>query len=377
MELLITLAYIFLIRLIFFDFALLKYNLFWKIFTFGLWIVAALTEVIYLGQLTPYSKEMFVQSYVVQMAPEFGGMVEEVYVQPNQHVKKGTPLFQMDKAPWQDRVNGLEAQLATANSTVSQMNQAVIEAQATLKKSEAILKEAQLSYEQVASAATNNAVSKLRFEQSQEKLEVAKAGIGVADAVLHSAQIALEAKVGDEHAEVAAILSELEQAKYNLEHSTVRAPSDGHVANLQLYPGSFIRLKQPVMSFVNTETNWLVATIPQRATQHVRPGDKAQFALEMYPGKIFEAVVDNVAFANGASQGIPSGKLPNVGQMKGSQLYTVRLNVTNPDPDCPVQFGASGLLAIYTKNSPDFLVLLRQIEIQSESFLNYLYNPFK
>ncbi|MGB5177588.1 MAG: hypothetical protein WBP44_02545, partial [Gammaproteobacteria bacterium] len=75
MELLITIAYIFLVRLIFFDYKLLKYNLFWKFVTFGLWITAALTEVIFLGQYAPYSKAMFVQSYVVQMAPEFGGLV--------------------------------------------------------------------------------------------------------------------------------------------------------------------------------------------------------------------------------------------------------------------------------------------------------------
>ena len=100
MELLITIAYIFLIRLIFFDFKLLRYNLFWKFVTFGLWIAAAMTEVIFLGQYAPYSKAMFVQSYVVQMAPEFGGLVEEVYVKHNERVKKGDPLFKMDPTEW-------------------------------------------------------------------------------------------------------------------------------------------------------------------------------------------------------------------------------------------------------------------------------------
>jgi hypothetical protein len=47
------------------------------------------------------------------------------------------------------------------------------------------------------------------------------------------------------------------------------------------------------------------------------------------------------------------------------------------DPDYPLKFGASGLVAMYSAGSADFLVLLRQIELQSESFLNYLYNPFK
>ena len=118
MELLITIAYIFLVRLIFFDYKLLKYTLFWKFVTFGLWVAAAMTEIIFLGQYAPYSKAMFVQSYVVQMAPEFGGLVTEVYVTQNQPVKKGELLFQMDPSPWQYRVDRLEAQLAAADAEV-------------------------------------------------------------------------------------------------------------------------------------------------------------------------------------------------------------------------------------------------------------------
>jgi hypothetical protein len=39
-------------------------------------------------------------------------------------------------------------------------------------------------------------------------------------------------------------------------------------------------------------------------------------------------------------------------------------------------FGASGLAAINTGQGADVFWLLRRIEIQSESLLNYLYNPF-
>ncbi|MDF7806940.1 HlyD family secretion protein [Pontiellaceae bacterium B12219] len=377
MELIITIAYIFLIRLIFFDYKLLKYNLFWKIFTIGLWCFAVLTEVVFLGQLAPYSKTMFVQSYVIQMAPEYGGLVKEVYIQPNQRVKKGDPLFQMDPSLWQERVNVFEAKLAAADTTVAQLSQAVFQAQATLDESNAMLLEAKVNLEEVSKAAENNAVSKLRLEEAQEKLSVKQAEVKGAEAALKSAQIALDSKVGDKHSAVAEVLAELNQFKYNLEKTIIRAPSDGYVANHQLYPGSFIRLKQPVMAFVNTEDAWLVATVPQRGIQHLREGDKAEVALEMYPGKVFDAVVENVVWAAGSSQGIPSGTLPNVGQMQGSELFTVRLRMKNVDPDYPLKFGASGLAAMYSTDTPDFLKLLRQIEIQSESYLNYLYNPFK
>ena len=54
----------------------------------------------------------------------------------------------------------------------------------------------------------------------------------------------------------------------------------------------------------------------------------------------------------------------------------VRLRVLNEDPDMPLRFGANGLAAIFTEDAADILVVLRKLELQSESFMFYLYNPF-
>jgi multidrug resistance efflux pump len=336
-----------------------------------------MTEIIFLGQYAPYSKAMFVQSYVVQMAPEFGGLVTEVYVTQNEPVKKGEPLFQMDPSPWQHKVDGLEAQLAAADTEVAELNQQLVEARAAVKRAVANLAVAREKYGQIAAAAKKNAVSRLQLEEARKDMQVQEAGLESAQAAERAAEIALDSSVGDQYTGVAEVLARLAEAKYNLEHTTVRAPSDGYVSNLQLYPGAFTRLKQPIMSFINSEYHWLVATVPQRGVQRLRPGDKAQVAFDMYPGKLFDAEVENVVWAVGDAQGTPSGVLPHTGQMKGSELFAVRLRMKEPDPDYPLRFGASGLVAMYSSEAADFLVLLRKIELQSESFLNYLYNPFK
>jgi len=376
MELLITIAYIFLVRLVFFDYKLLRYTLFWKFVTFGLWVAAAMTEVIALGQYAPYSKAMFVESYVVQMAPEYGGLVQEVYVTTNEPVKKGQPLFKMDPTEWQARVDLSTAKLAAADTNVAELNEQVVEARAAVRRAQANLQAARVKYRDLDEAAKLNAVSQLRMEESAQEVESREAALESAEAGLRAATLALESEVGDQHTEVAEALAELKLAQYNLDHTTVVAPSDGYVANLQLYPGAFIRLKQPVMAFVNSEDHWLVATVLQRGVHKIRPGDKAQVAFEMYPGKLFDAKVESVTWAAGNSQGVPSGVLPRVEQIRGARQFMVRLDIEE-NPDYPLRFGASGLVAIYSSDAAGFLVLLRQIELQSESFLNYLYNPFE
>jgi len=207
--------------------------------------------------------------------------------------------------------------------------------------------------------------------------QLIEAELESARAAQAAAEISLDSEIGDEHTAVAEVLADLNLAKYNLEHSVVRAPSDGYVSNLQIYPGTYIRLKTPVMTFVNSEKHWMLAIIPQRGVERLQPGDDAQVAFEMYPGKLFDAEVENVVWATGESQGMPGGQIPHINQIRASRLFVVRLRLKEEDPAYPLRFGASGLAAMYSSDAADFLLVLRRIEIQSESFLNYIYNPFK
>jgi multidrug resistance efflux pump len=316
MEILVSIAYFFGIRLVFFEYKWLPFNLFAKFVVFGLYALAGLTEIVMLGQYTPYSKVMFVQRPVLQMAPEFGGIVMSIPVKPNVPVNKGDVLFEMDPKPWQDKVDELRPTVAIA----------------------------QRHYDDAVALVKANVEREIALESRRDSLFAAKA--------------------------------ELDKAQYNLDNAKILAPSNGYVVNLQLREGEFIRIKQPKMTFVSSEEAWIGALIPQRATRHVEPGSRAQVAFEMYPGKVFEARVDHVVYAMGNAQGVPSGVLPTQDQLTPADTFMVKLDLVDPDPKYPLQFGASGLAAIFSADAPDVFVLLRRLEIQSEAFLFYLYNPF-
>jgi multidrug resistance efflux pump len=375
-ELLISIAYFFLVRLIFFDYKLLRFSLFWKFMVFGIWIGALLTEVLALGQFAPYSKSAFVQTYVVQMAPEWGGKVAEVYATPNVPIKKGDPLFQMDTEEKQYKVDLYAAQLAAADTQVAELAQQLKQAKAQVQKVKADLEVEKIMYQQVADAAGGGAASKYRLESVRQTVASLEAELLAAEAAEETAQLALDSNVDNKPTAVAEALANLNVARYYLEQTTIRAPTDGYVSNLQLHPGGFVRLKTPVMTFISSEEHWIVAKTLQNGIQRVAPGDAAEVAFAMYPGKVFDAEVVSVVWANGSAQGVPSGVLPQEQQVHPGMEFFVRLKMTEKDPDYPLRFGARAIVAIYSKDCADFLKLLRQIEIQSESFLNYLFNPF-
>jgi multidrug resistance efflux pump len=161
-----------------------------------------------------------------------------------------------------------------------------------------------------------------------------------------------------------------------LAQRTVYAPSDGQVVNLQLQPGDVVRLKSPVLTFVSAADPWIFLKIRQKGAQHIAAGDPGEVAFQMYPGQVFSAVVDRVLYGNGNAQFRPSGLLPTEQEVEPGETFFVVMRLTDPDPKWPLRFGAKGIASIYTSAAPDILTVLRKIELRSESYLNYVYNPF-
>jgi len=270
----------------------------------------------------------------------------------------------------------LKAKLTAASTNVGELNQKVEKEKANVNRKKSELEITQIELQQVKTAVEQNAASQIRLEQLEKQVSNLEGALEEAEATLRIAELALRSEIGDQHTEVAIVYAELERAKYNLNATTIRAPSDGYVVNLALHPGGFVRLKTPVMTFVSTDEYWLVGKLLQRGTQHIKSGDEAEIALEMYPGHVFKAEVVSLVEGIGNAQLVPSGRIPDAQNLNPAEVFAVKLVLKEESPEMPLVFGATGLAAIYTKDAAGFLVFLRQLEIRSESYLNYLYNPF-
>src|SRR5271157_2254567 len=99
--------------------------------------------VIGLRFVTPQSANATIVQHTIQLIPRLTGpaLVTEVLVQDNDHVKKGQPLFQFDRRPYEDQVAQMEAQLAQAKQNVN-----VLKADVDIAMEKTALTLAQLSY---------------------------------------------------------------------------------------------------------------------------------------------------------------------------------------------------------------------------------------
>src|SRR6266436_4600352 len=114
--LLILVVFATIVWLVFFQLKLLKFSIAWGVvcFLFGAHIL--LIFLIGLRFSTPYSTDARVIQHTIQLIPRLPDptLVTAVLVKPDVPVKKGQPLFQLDRRPYEYQVWQLEAQLASA-----------------------------------------------------------------------------------------------------------------------------------------------------------------------------------------------------------------------------------------------------------------------
>ncbi|MDB4470925.1 hypothetical protein N9063_01430, partial [Deltaproteobacteria bacterium] len=102
-----------------------------------------------------------------------------------------------------------------------------------------------------------------------------------------------------------------------------------------------------------------------------------EFALGMYPGEVFKAKVYSLVRGVGEAQFALGGQIPLISSLKEIEYFAIRVKLDEEQLSERMIFGASGIAAINTGQGADVFWLLRRIEIQSESLLNYVYNPFR
>jgi len=176
---------------------------------------------------------------------------------------------------------------------------------------------------------------------------------------------------------VAAVEAELAQARFYLDNTTLVAPEDGRIINLQVRPGMVagdLRIGA-IATFICDADRYLLATFNQESLKFVTIGQPVEIALDLYPGQIFRAKVEAIWKGSGEGQMLPSGVLPTF-QPPPPKVpqgqYAVKIRFDAADQS-QFPIGAQGAAAIYTGGLRGGWAAMRRIVIRAYSWMNFLY----
>ena len=389
MEIILLLIYSFFVWLIFFKFKWLPWNFVSQIIVVSLPIFALTALILFLNIVAPSSADVRVINYVVQVVPRVAGRVIEVPVEANRPVKKGDVLFRIDPVPFQQELRALEAKLPeleakldTANAYQRELDEQLRSARATRTAVAARLALAERRQRQTADLAQTGAGSVFDREQAEAEAASLRAELASATATVAQVEQKMSARTRDDQlSEVAQAKAAIEQlraqiveATWQLEQTTVYAPADGSVINLQLRVGSYAANlpMAPVMSFVERE-QWVLAMYAQNELRYVEPGNEAEIALKVMPNRIIKCEVDSVVWASSTGQLPIGGMLPgqNVTQPVPPGKIAVRLRPVGADETTFLAMGAQGQGAIYTERGA-LIHIIRKVIIRVGTKLDWL-----
>jgi multidrug resistance efflux pump len=295
-------------------FRIVPFNLFWKISPVVVLLMLLVGLFIPMQWGAPSGPALVVRQSV-QIVPDVAGQVIDVPVEPNAPLKADDVLFRIDPIPFQAQVDALEAQLKFAE---------------------------------------------LRFGQMSD---------------LASKQAGRVFDVEQREAEVKQLRAQLAGARWNLEKTVVRAPSDGFVTNVALRKGARVASLPlaPVMAFIETSQTIVGVEIVQINARHIRPGQPVETTFKFFPGRIFAGRVEAVLQAVSGGQAQPSGQAVTP---KGVQSapFVVRIKLDDEEVLRRLPAGSAGEAAIFT-DRVKVSHIVRRVMLRMIALVNFV-NPF-
>lgn len=387
MEAIMLAIYAFFVWLIFFKFKWLPWNIVSIVVTVTIPIVAMATLILILNIVAPSASEVRVINKVLQVVPQIKGQVIEVAAEGNRLYKKGDVLLRINPTPYKNAVSRYQAKLLADESAVEsakasarQLSESLRSAAGQVAVVESKLNLAlrrQAEFEELLANGAGDLFAledaRANVRQLQAELETANANEGQVLQQLSAKSRGEYAAIASARAQLAATQADLDNAKWELEQTVYKAPSDGRVINQQVRVGTMLVPMPfaPAFAFVEDEQE-LIAFYGQNELHLIESGNEAEIALRTRPGEIVKARVDSIIWAQSQGQVAQGGMLPATGfAPMPPARFAVKLRTTGKWANEVLPAGSVGAGAVYT-NSGKMLHIIRKVFLRVTTKINYL-----
>ncbi len=336
--------------------------------------VALFTYSIIADRLTPYTDQARIQAYIVRVAPDVNGRVEKVNVIDNQIARTGDVLFEIDRERYEIAVETAKAQLAAAGQSVGASTAALASAEARLAEAEAKLTNTQEQTARIFEMVKKGIYAKARGDQATAGLDAAIADGDRAKADVEQARQNLGPQ-GADNPTIRQAEAALRTAARNLIDTTLRAPADGVVTNLQLAPGQFAAAGQAVLTFIDADAIWIECEFRENNLEHMKVGDMADIVLDIRPGRTYRGTVDSIGWGVNSREVDPVTGLPifkeQTGWIRDAQRFAVRVQFDPESRPKGIRLGSQASVVVYTGQS-SITDTIGRLWIVAIAYLSYL-----
>ena len=305
---------------------------------FGPFVVATAGGVWYATSGRIVSTEnAYVEAEHILVTPAVDGMVAEVFVRDNQEVERSQPLFQVDPIPFRLEWEKAEAELEAIRYEIGSYRASHRQAEAELRSARKEAAFLENEYLRRAQLGGGKALPKVELDRFHHQWQLAKQRI---PELQEKVRLMLANLGGDrdlaaeDHPRYRLADAERAKATLDLERATVRAPASGHIANLDLQPGEYVKEGAPVFSLIADVEPWIEANLKETQLTHVREGQSVAITIDAYPDERWRGTVSGVSAGTGAVFSLLPAQNATGNWVKVVQRIPVRIALA-PRRDAP------------------------------------------
>jgi multidrug resistance efflux pump len=394
-------------------------------------VVILVVLYICLSVFHPVSHDGRMYAPVVQIVPEVRGVVIDVPVEANKPLKKGDVLFRIEPRPFQIEVDRLRASLAAKNSKFAQLAEQLAAAEATTRQARANLvasesvndRQLRESYERAKSevvqvgerldlakaqlgrardlkekgaasqqdfdraethflslqqehsqSQTDERIAEEKLKSGSASLEATRQALAAAEAAERKVRTEFNAQIDGQNPEVRETMALLDKARYDLDQTVVRAPSEGYVPQVVLRPGTMATATRliPLMMYVVGERPTLVATYAQKVISDIKPGMQGEAIFKQQPGRSYKVKVRRVLTAVREGELDATGQILTATPAHDHGYIPVVFDYDEDVAGLNLPVGAQASIAIYT-DRVHALSIVRKIILRMKSWENFLF----
>ncbi|MDJ0950686.1 MAG: HlyD family secretion protein [Alphaproteobacteria bacterium] len=328
--------------------------------------------------VNPWTRNGQVMAQVIQITPRVTGTIVELPIIDNQFVEKGDLLFQIDPRTYESTLEGMHGKLAETEDEIEALAAQVDATAATVKRYEAAITRAQQKVKGKTARLEDYKAELRRYTKlvktgaaSQERVDQAVADVADAEAILEGAQaelLAAEARKLEAEADLARDKANLgaegalnarrrtakarvHSAELNLEFTTVVAPVDGYVTNLNLRLGDHATANKPALALVDVNSYWIYGFFRENRLKGIGAGDRAVITLMSNPDKPIEGRVAGRAWGVWQKDGSTAQELlPHVSEsfewIRLAQRVPVRIEIEKVPEGLELVVGTTGTVLV-------------------------------
>lgn len=312
----------------------------------------------------------------IPLTPQVTGIVSEVTDKQNMMIKKGEVLFKIDPTRYQARVDRLQADLMTAihstQSLKSQLDAAVANTTRVTAERDRLYKDYQRYLQ--GSKARVNPFSESDIDNARQNFLAQDALVKGSVAEQSQIKSQLDSMVNGEQSQIVSLRAQLAEAKYNLNQTVIRAPSDGYVTQVLIRPGTYAAALplRPVMVFIPQQKRQIIAQFRQNSLLRLEAGDEAEVVFNALPGQVFQGKLTTVLPVVPGGSYQAQGTLQSLTLTPGSDGV---LAVIELAPNAQVDALPDGIFAQVAVYSDHFthVSVMRKVLLRMTSWMHYLY----